>query len=523
MIPLFSTNQVREIDDYAINQLGIPGIVLMENAAINIFNHILQNVPQDKLNRIAILCGKGNNGGDGFAVARHLANKGFHVQVIYLGTKDELSEDSKRNFQALTNLSQNNSNIKLRKFNSSKELRFIADSDVIIDAMLGSGAKGELREPYKQIVEKVNQTDKYKIAIDIPTGLDAETGSTKIAFKADLTITLGELKRGLFYNEGSNYCGKILKGNIGVSESYFDKYEVSEYLIEPEDIHQNLPFKNQNIYKYSAGKVLTIAGSGNLPGAAALTSQAALKIGAGASILAFPKSVRSLIHNNIEEVVVNAYDDKGKEFLTSKNVAELNSRVKWADVLAIGPGLGRNEETIQAIVSIIKEFSTKKIVIDADAIFALSNDVYKNLKLRNCVFTPHHGEFANLIGVGIDKLKADILSFGRQFVEETGAYLVLKGAPTIIFSPSGDALINSAGNPGMAKFGTGDVLTGVLAGLISQQSDIEKAIINGVYLHSLAADLLLNDYTEFGFTATDIMNNLPKAIKFLRSTFDRVY
>jgi NAD(P)H-hydrate epimerase len=181
--------------------------------------------------------------------------------------------------------------------------------------------------------------------------------------------------------------------------------------------------------------------------------------------------------------------------------------------------LGRSEETQNAVIKILKEKKFKNIVVDADAIFALANYNYKKLNLKNFVFTPHHGEFSNLINIKVSELEKDILDYGKKFVKETKAYLVLKGAPTVIFLPGGESLINTSGNPGLAKFGTGDVLTGILAGLLAQEKDFEKSLISGVYLHSLAADLLSVEYSEFSYTATDIIEKIPSAINFIRNTF----
>ncbi len=226
------------------------------------------------------------------------------------------------------------------------------------------------------------------------------------------------------------------------------------------------------------------------------------------------------MHAKLSEVIVETYDDNGDGFLSGKNVDTFRKRMEWADVVAIGSGLGREKETQNAVLKIISERKFNKMVIDADAIFALSQANYKKFNLRDLVFTPHHGEFANLIGKKVNELKKDLLKYGRDFVQNSGAYLVLKGAPTIIFTPGiqSEVFINTSGNPGMAKFGTGDVLTGVLAGLIAQSKEIEKSIISGVYIHSLAADLLLKDYTEYGYTAENILNNLHSGIKFLRDS-----
>jgi len=519
MIPLYSTENIRKIDEFAIHRIGVPGPVLMENAAIEIYRYLEENILNgDRRKKVGFVCGKGNNGGDGFASARHCINNGYSVAIVYLGDEEEFSADCRINFNIIKNYTNTNRNISIKKYSIPKDINRLGDCDVIIDSMLGSGAKGDLREPYKAIVGKLNKSRAVKVAVDIPTGLDADKGYGDTIFKSDLTITLGEFKKGLFFSDGSANSGKIVKGEIGISSSFYEKTETTDFIIEPEDVFSILPEKQKKIHKYSAGKVLNIAGSGKLPGAAVLTSKASLKIGAGSSILAFPESVRKFVQKKLTEVIVETYEDKGKEFFSKENLQDLKGRIKWADVLAVGPGLGRDKQTVEVLFELFKSTPSKFKIIDADGLYAI-NERFQKLNLKKAVFTPHLGEFSALIGVSIEVLKKDILKYGKEFASETESHLVLKGAPTIIFLPSGEALINSTGNPGMAKFGTGDVLTGVIAGLLAQTKDPEKAVIAGVYLHSLSADLLLRKYTEFGFTASNIIDNLPNAIKFLRKSF----
>jgi len=520
MIPLFSTKQIRQIDEYAINKLGIPGAVLMENASREIFNKISERIQHLDSPTIGFICGKGNNGGDGFAAARHFSNIGYNVKVFYLGSENEMSEDCRLNFGVLKRLSLNNKNIKLSKYKSVSSLNPLKNCKIICDALLGSGIKGALREPYISIVKKLNQIRAIKVAIDIPTGLDTDSGYTELAFKSDYTITLGQLKKGLYVGDGYVYSGEVEKGGIGIPDSLYDSFTPTEFLIEPEDAIFGIPAKAKNLHKYSAGKVLTIAGSGKLPGAAVLSSISALKIGAGASILCFPKSIRELVHKKLIEVVVKTYKDGGKEYLSENNIDELGDKIKWADVIAIGPGLGKELETQKAVLKLIKRYSSKKIVIDADAIFALGKNRYKKLNLKNSVLTPHHAEFANLIGISVSELRKDIFKHGQKFVKQTGSYLILKGAPTIIFSATGEAFINTTGNPALAKFGTGDVLTGFIAGLIAQSKEIENSIITAVYLHGLAADILAQKRTKLDILATDVQNYIPQTIKFLKKSVD---
>lgn len=516
MVPLYSTSQIRDLDNFAINEAGIPGMILMENAAINI-----SDVVNEKLSalgsgsNIGIICGKGNNGGDGLAAARHLANAGYSITIILLGKPNELSPDSRQNYDILKNL--NNPEIAFVNYSGIKDLKYFNKCDAIIDAILGSGASGELKDPILSIIKELNKINGYKIAIDIPTGLDADKGSGGMIFNADLTITLAGYKRGLFINDGYKYSGEVVLKGIGIDDRIIENMHTTDYLIEPEDALALLPVKGKDLYKYSAGKVLTVAGSVNLPGASVLTSKAALNIGAGASILAFPKAGRSLVAPLLTEVILESYGES-EEFLTSDDIKSLQAKIDWADVIAMGPGLGRNEKTQEAVIKILKDNPDKKFVLDADALFALGNGNYRKVNLKNSILTPHLAEFANLSGREAEEIKKDLLFYGCQFAKETGAILILKGARTIVFNSGGEAFINSAGNPGMAKFGTGDVLTGVLAGLYAQIKNSEDASVCGVYLHSLTADLLKDKMTEFSYTAGDISDYLFESIKFLRDS-----
>jgi NAD(P)H-hydrate epimerase len=516
MIPLYTSQQVREADNFAINALGIPSIVLMENAARSLYTEILQNVG-GKLenNNVGIVCGKGNNGGDGFALARHFIINNYSVKIVSLGAEDELKGDALTNFRITKNLLAEYSPSKLSVYETVKDLSLFDDCSLIIDAMLGTGSRGDLAEPYKEIVEKLNQLDAYKVAVDLPTGLDLENAYGDIVFTADLTVTLSELKTGLFYNQGYLNCGIVAKGTIGIGNEYYNKLDVTDYLIEPEDAFYGLPAKSLDQHKYSAGKVFIIAGSGKLPGASFLAANTVLKSGAGSSVLAFPKSIKNLAQQKLSSATVFTYDDEGKEYLSNANLKELEEKINWANVIAIGPGLCREETTKNAVIEILRSYKSKKIVIDADAIYAIGCEEFKKLNLKGKVLTPHHQEFADMIGVGLDELKKNLLNYGKSFVVESGSYLVLKGAPTIIFNPAGEAFINTTGNPGLAKFGSGDVLTGMIAGFLAQTEEIEEALISAVYIHSLAADLLLEQKTEYGYTSEDLIEEIPNAIRFI--------
>lgn len=520
MIPLYSTSQIRNLDKHALTNLGVPGAILMENASIRTVQCILKRIEDTGLLPLfGIICGKGNNGGDGFAIARHLSNYGFVVKVISLGTEKEMSDDCRLNFNILKKLSVNRKNILLKKFSDIKELKLLSNCNVIIDALLGTGVTGKLKSPYGEIIEYLNKLKAFRIAVDVPSGLDCDTGFGETVFNSHLTITLGDFKKGLFIGKGAESSGEVEMKEIGVGRDYLESLSVSDYLIEPEDIYELIPFKKKSLNKYSAGRVFVIAGSGKYPGAAVLTSNAALKSGTGSLILAYPESNRKLIQKNLIEVVFHSYISD-KNVLTMHAARDFLDKINWADVIAIGPGIDREPETISAVRWLIKSRKNTPIVIDADALFAIGKGEYKNFNLKNSVLTPHIGEFSYLIDIPIRNIQENIITYGKGFAVQTESYLVLKGSPTIIFTPAGEALVNSTGNPGMAKFGTGDVLTGMLASFISQTKNIEAGTLLGVYLHSLSADLLLEKKTEFSFVARDIIDNISYAIEFLRKSFD---
>lgn len=516
MIPLYNTSDIRRLDSFAINSLKVPGIVLMENASIGIYQII--NQKYSGIKSIGIICGKGNNGGDGFAVARHFSNAGIEVKVIYVGAANSMSGDCRTNYEILKRLSLRRNNLKIRAFKFVNDINWLIKCDLIVDAMLGSGFKGELKEPYYSIVNTVNKFRSVKCAIDIPTGLNSDTGSGDCVFNSDLTITLGEFKKGLFIEKGYQNCGDVKLKEIGIGNDFFNNIKIDTYLIEPEDVFRSLPKRSKLANKYSAGKVLSIAGSYQYPGAAVLASHSALVAGAGASVLYIPESAKKLVHKSLTEVVVESYGTSKTYWLNSDALKHIKERIRWADVLVIGPGLGRSSETKDAVRKLLLNKGTKYTVLDADALNALDEKFLAQIDLNDCLFTPHLGEFANLINTDISRIRKDILKYGRDFAVRHKTVLILKGAPTIIFNKSGEAFINTTGNSGMAKFGTGDVLTGILGGLLAQIKNTETAAYTAVYLHSLSADLLLQKKPLSNYLPTDIIKNFPNSIKFIEGS-----
>lgn len=515
MKKLFDSAQIREADNFAISKNGIPGIVLMENAAINIFNiieEILVSAGDAEINSIGILCGKGNNGGDGYALARHLVNAGYPVDILSFAGSDELQGDALINYKICQNYMTLGQNLTISPYESFSSLEHISESNVIIDALLGTGASGSLREPYSSVIKVVNELPALKISIDAPSGLDSNTGWGEDIFRADVTITLAGLKKGLFLEKGHEFSGEVFLGGIGVGEDYFENLSSDTFLLEEEDVRAFIPKKESNIHKYSAGKVLVLAGSGELPGAGLLSTTAAFISGAGAVSIAFPKTLKHVAFNHLSGPTVKTFEDKGIECFSDDNLEELSGDIDTSDVLIIGPGLGRHDKTIKGVRKVIKNYPSKPMVIDADAIYALKNNKWKNYNLEYKIFTPHHGEFAGLLGIETEDLKRDILKYGRDFVAESGAILVLKGAPTVVIDLDGSAYVNPTGNRGMAKFGTGDVLTGIIGSFMAQGEEIIESVLSAVYIHSLAGDLAAEALSVYSVTPDALMKYFPSAI-----------
>lgn len=528
MIPLYTSGQVRQFDRDVIERSQVPSIVLMENAARNIYDIAVREL---KLNPekdyIGIVCGKGNNGGDGYALARHFLNAGYQVLLVSLFELSEHSPDASVNYSILLRSANSYPNLELIHYKSLIDLAPLLRVDVLFEAILGSGVTGAVQDELRPVIKKMNSVEAIKISLDIPVGIDADTGSLTgmsteeekdTVFKADLTISLAALKRGLFFGDGYLHSGKVIPAEIGFR---FDPELLpsEDYLIEPEDCYYSLPVKERGIHKYSGGRLLIIAGSRMYPGAAVLSAKAALKTGCGAVKLAVPSSIYTAIIAQLDqpELIVVQYDDRQKGCLIPEALNELKETIDESDALLIGPGLGRTEETVSAVRELLK--NERAAILDADGINAITVSI-SEFPLNQVILTPHPGEFSRLSGKSLDIMRKDLLAAGKSFAEENNVFLVYKDFRTVIFGDSGESFINTTGNQGLAKIGSGDVLAGMIAGFYAQFKDREKAVLSGVYLHGLAADILSANKTFYGYSASDIIQIIPEAIKLLRESVD---
>jgi hydroxyethylthiazole kinase-like uncharacterized protein yjeF len=532
---------MKSVDEYAINTLHIPSLRLMGNAGKAVGKEIIWRIDPsthpnkkrsafsqkegrrfDSSNRqvfeesnVIIFCGKGNNGGDGFVVARLLLEQGMNMTVVLIESENELSGDALKNYQRLQDCKTSRLQIigigKYQKFKSKK-------FNVIVDAMLGTSFRGELKGKYLKIIEWCNKQSSLKIAVDIPTGLNGETGEVlSNAFKADRTVTMSNPKIG-FYNEGAKeFTGEVIVVDIGIpKKAILDSVKSDDKnisLVDESDVKKSFPKRASNSHKHSVGKIFVIAGSKGMMGAALLCSQSAMRSGAGQVILGIPDSEYGIIAKRTIEVMPLGLPATIDGTLSSKAIDEIEKRIEWANVVLLGCGLSGNSETQQLIRAIIQK-TDKPMVIDADGLNALNGnlELLKNKKPKNVILTPHRGEFSRLIGIPSKEIERNKYCLAANFAKEYNLILVLKGAPTITALPSRKIFVNSTGNSGMSTAGSGDVLAGIIASLIGQGNSNSDAAVNGVYLHGKAGDITADKLGMHGMIASDMIKNLPSAI-----------
>jgi hydroxyethylthiazole kinase-like uncharacterized protein yjeF len=515
MIRVATPLEMRECDQRAIIEFGIPGLILMENAGRSVSRMIQNSFSPLDDKTVRIYCGKGNNGGDGFVIARHLYNLGMNIQVA-LCSAEELTGDAKVNFElikAINNQEGKNPRIVITRFPPLEKLK---SPDLVVDALFGTGFSGDVQGIYAAAIAQMNSFGVPVIAIDIASGLNGETGvANKSTVRASYTVTMGMPKTGHLINDGPDVSGDLVIAEISIPRIVYETSNIVTYLVEPEDVIQRLPHRPRRAHKHSVGKIFILAGSRGLTGAAKMTSESALRVGAGAVILGVPEGVQNAVAKKSIEVMPLALPQTNSYTISKKAMPEIQRRIAWADRLIIGPGMGRDPETDSLILDLIAS-SRKPMLIDADGLNALSEnvDILKKKKVE-IILTPHVGEFARLTGIEPSDIAAHLIDIAREFAMTNKIVLVLKGAPTITASEKGEVFINSTGNPGMATAGAGDVLTGTIGGLWSQMSSAIDSALCGVFLHGLAGDMAAED-RGIGLVATDIQKRLPHAIQFIK-------
>lgn len=507
-----SASQMQNLDRRAIQEFGIPGIILMENAGRATVEVIDKYFSEAGLKKIIILAGSGNNGGDGFVIGRHFLSRSVDVEVFLLGHKEKVTGDAKINLelyqklQPVQEILSQNDLIKLHTL--------LAHADLIIDALLGTGLHTDVRGLYHDVIEALNDAATPVVAVDIPSGVDAGTGKIMgTAVYADLTVTFGLPKIGLVVHPGIERVGILEVADISIPSYLVKEENIQVDLLEADELFPLLGQRNPDSHKGNYGHVLIIAGSVGKTGAAAMSSDAALRIGAGLVTLGVPVSLNPVMEVKLTEVMTVPLPETALQTISARALPRIDELFEGKKVVALGPGISTHPETKEVVHHIIRT-SGIPLVIDADGINALGEKP-SVLREARCpiVLTPHPGEMARLIGGSIKEVQDDRIGVAKEFAREYGVIVVLKGAATIIAEPAGAVYINSTGNPGMASGGTGDVLTGMIAGLIAQDYTMSEACRLGVFLHGYIADKITGQEGEAGLIATDIINRIPLTLK----------
>lgn len=514
---LVNAEQMRGIDNRAINSCHIHSLGLMENAGRGIFRYIKENLLLQFENpRIAVICGRGNNGGDGFVVGCYLLENGYPVDFFLVGKDDKLSEDCRVNYDRIGAAGK-----KATFIVEHSDLPDLSSYDLIIDAILGTGFTGAPEGIAAAVIDRINEFQRMVVAVDAPSGVDVSTGEVQSsAVNADYTLTLALPKPGLFISPGRELAGTVAVIPIGIPDEAVSSFDLKTNLTTGEFIAGALPIVKPDGHKGDFGKVFILAGSPGLTGAAALSGLAAARAGAGLVTVGLPASLNSILAVKMTEVMTAPLPEiKKKSVLSLRARGEIRRRLKSCDAAAIGPGLGRHHETGELVRRLVAD-SEIPAVIDADGLFPLSGTDSPLLSAHvPLILTPHPGEFARLTGVVPDKNSVKNFDLVTKWAKEFGSVIVLKGSPTLVASPDGQVFLNPTGNWGMATGGSGDVLTGIIAALLGQKMPPIDAAICGVYIHGLAGDLAIENNHPRSLLAGDLIEYLSVAFSAIEEGF----
>lgn len=491
--------QMKELERITVGDYKIPSILLMENAASLFCTALLKSIDLNK-KKICVFCGRGNNGGDGFAIARHLKNMSYDVSCIIGFDKNDaqmlLTKDAYTNYCITSNMG-----IEIIRFDKVPQ-----GYDIIIDAILGTGIKGSPKKPESDMIKAINESNSLVVSVDIPSGADASDGKIyNECVRADYTITFCSAKVGHFLYPCKNYVGRIIIVPISIPKKILDDFDSGFYTLS-DDIYSHLPKRCEHSHKGDFGKVLAFVGSDNMKGAAILCVSAVFKSGVGMVTVASTEKVLNSLILKIPEAMTLSLDEKTDE----DSLVEALSK---NDVLLLGCGIGKSAQA-QRLTKMLIETSENPMVIDADGINNLSTNInvlYK--KKAPVILTPHLAEFSRLIGTDKKQVEENKLSEAISFSKKYDTFLVLKSADTIVVTPSGKVYICAASNSGLATAGSGDVLAGIIAGLLAQGAPPDIAAAAGVYIHSVSGLRARSNLGARSMTASDIISELGEVFK----------
>ncbi len=500
MLKILTAEQIKALDAHTIQYEPITSVDLMERAAQAFVSWFCRQV--DATQTIGIICGTGNNGGDGLAIARLLLAYNYRVNIWVVRGQAKESADFTENYNRIA------AKLKVVEIRDEEELDFsdLAACDVLIDAIFGTGLTRKVEGLYESVIKKMNDTAAYKIAVDVPSGLQIDKASAGTIFRANFTLTFQLPKLAFLLPENFQYVGNWQAVRIGLDKKFIEAAHTNYLLLEKKDSKALLKPRSKFDHKGNHGKALLIAGSYGKMGAAVLAARAAMRTGLGLLTTHVPAAGLTIVQNSVPESMASV-DVHEHYFATTPSCEDM-------DAVGVGPGIGLHNESKGAFEKLLQQ-SKKPLVIDADAITLMAKHPSLLLLLPpQSILTPHPGEFRRLVGDWANDF--DRLEKQRSFSKQIGAIIVLKGAHTSITSPDGKVYFNTTGNPGMATAGSGDVLTGMIMSLLAQSYKPLDAAIFGVFLHGLAGDLAVRKMGEISLIATDIIDFIPQAYHDLR-------
>lgn len=517
---LVTAKEMQQMDRATIETLGIPGRLLMENAGRGATAFFLGTMYKHHSGSVGVLAGRGNNGGDGFVMARYLHQKGVPVIVFLLAGPERIEGDAATNLNLLHTLG-----VPVRTvadpetFAASRQL--MAHQHTWIDAIFGTGLNSDVRGHYQTAIRFVNQQERPVFAVDIASGLNADTGQVcGVSIKAAATATFGFAKIGHLAHPGRTLTGDLNVIEIGIPPTVAKKIGCKQHLITPESLRSALPRRSAMAHKGKNGHLVILAGSPGKTGAAAMAATSAMRAGAGLVTVGVPGSLNPTLETMLTEAMTIGLAETEEITIDETAGDAIFSLIEGKQCLAVGPGMGTSPSTGRLLKRLI-ETCPVPLVIDADALTLIASDPTVLDKCRApVVLTPHPGEMARISGQPIATIQENRVESARSFSVDHGVHLVLKGAGTVVADPNGDVFMNGTGNPGMAAGGMGDVLTGLIAGLITQGMDAGAAARTGVLLHGLAADRVATQMAPVGYLATEVTNALPQAMQAMQNRND---
>lgn len=506
--------EMQDLDRRAMEEFGIPPEILMENAGEASYSVVSREFGVTG-KRFTILCGLGNNGGDGFVLARKLHSNGGHVRVLLFGRREELKGPARKNFDIISRMP-----IEIESPESVESVKdAFCHSDAIVDAMFGTGLTRAVAGIHEDVIQSINESQTCVFSIDIPSGVNGDTGQVMgVAVRADYTITYGLPKIGNLLYPGNALCGKLYLSHISFPPSLYDTDSIKVEINTPVE----LPRREKDTHKGTYGKALFIAGSSSYLGAPYFAALSFLKAGGGLSYLAAPKSISPFLASRGSELVLIPQKETSAGSIALDNRDDLLAFSRDMDMVVVGPGLSLNDETQELVVELAKKSRTP-LLVDGDGLTAIARDIQciKNREAET-ILTPHPGEMSRIAGTAVSDVTTNRIEVLRKTARELNSIIVLKSAHSLIGYPDETVFINTSGNPGMATAGSGDVLTGTIAAMNGLGLPIRNAARMGVFIHGLSGDLAARDRGEDGITAQDILDYLPCAVKHVRENLEDI-